>query len=347
MTVMTAFGAVYSEDDSAAQTKGAGSALPDISLVVNALAGYAYTPGTFTNFQSNASIDIDEAELNIESSIFPGVKARAVLSYSGDGGFEIEEAYANVLSIWDFFGLKVGRARLGFGKINPVHPHAWAFADTPDALQNFIGELKGDGADLSMIFPLPFFVQLDLTGCHFLGSDNTGCNVYGFGGIGRLWTSTSLGDFGEVELGLSMLSGSGSESTNNVSDSLVLGGADLTLRIWPSPQQRLIWQSELICYNRTVDTNAMYNRLGYYSYLGWSLDKSWTVGARYDCSQTNAMGTSVEDTEFRQSLTGILTCNLNEMTVLRFQYRYCFTDNSQDATLQFIFGMGPHTHPLN
>jgi len=82
-----------------------------------------------------------ELELNVGGYLNPYARADAVVGWHGEHSAEIEELYATVerglpLSA----GLRVGKYLLEFGRLNPVHPHAYSFIKRPLPHEAFFGE---------------------------------------------------------------------------------------------------------------------------------------------------------------------------------------------------------------
>src|SRR5881392_914209 len=75
---------------------------------------------------------------------------------------EVEEAFMQTTSLPYNLQLKAGQFFAAFGRINPVHPHAWEFVDTPLVNGLFLGPdgLRGVGAQTSWTLPLPWYSQL-------------------------------------------------------------------------------------------------------------------------------------------------------------------------------------------
>src|SRR5436190_21717825 len=70
---------------------------------------------------------------------------------------EVEEAFMQTTSLPYNLQLKAGQFFAAFGRLNPVHPHAWEFVDTPLVNGLFLGPdgLRGVGAQTSWTLPLP------------------------------------------------------------------------------------------------------------------------------------------------------------------------------------------------
>src|SRR6266576_1787959 len=87
---------------------------------------------------------------------------------------EVEEAFMQTTSLPFNLQLKAGQFFAAFGRLNPVHPHAWEFVDTPLVNGLFLGPdgLRGVGAQTSWTLPLPWYSQLIFASQN--GSGSTG-----------------------------------------------------------------------------------------------------------------------------------------------------------------------------
>jgi hypothetical protein len=75
---------------------------------------------------------------------------------------EVEEAFLQTTSLPFNLQLKAGQFFAAFGRINPTHPHTWDFADAPIVHALLLGGdgLRGVGAQMSWIVPVPWYSQL-------------------------------------------------------------------------------------------------------------------------------------------------------------------------------------------
>src|SRR6266542_3249599 len=75
---------------------------------------------------------------------------------------EVEEAFMQTTSLPFNLQLKAGQFFAAFGRLNPVHPHAWEFVDTPLVNGLFLGPdgLRGVGAQTFWTLSLPWYSQL-------------------------------------------------------------------------------------------------------------------------------------------------------------------------------------------
>jgi len=98
----------------------------------------------------------------------PYFKAQANLLFQidsdGESNFELEEAYLTTVSLPANLQVKAGQFFTEFGRLNPSHPHTWAFVDQPLVNGRFFGAdgLRNPGARASWLAPTPFYSELFL-----------------------------------------------------------------------------------------------------------------------------------------------------------------------------------------
>lgn len=237
--------------------------LPDISLISN-------LNGHLSNDNRDSDRDrlrLDEAELAIQSFVYPGIRADAFIVFT-EGEAALEEGFLTVQNV----GLRgvplsatVGRRKVPFGRVNQLHPHSWLYVVQPYALSNLVaGEsLTGDGAYLSYLLPTPFFAQLDAGfwsggGGHGHGEEEdhedeeegeSSAEIISSPGAGfedrfltlRLWTGFPILG-GELEIGgslargkgESLLGGDAEEGPNGAALAQVSRGRQVALAARPS-----------------------------------------------------------------------------------------------------------------
>lgn len=338
------------ETEPEASTPAAGRALqlPDISLVGNVI-------GLGTDNDKNPDqnqFTLKELEVAFQGWVYPNIRADVILAAESEEDFAVglEEGYATITSIGSTrFGSKLGKLRAPIGKWNQYHPHQLPYADTPAVASAFLTDhgVIVQGAELNYLFPGDNFVNLEFgqwrptMHAHEHEDEHEGEDLdhlapvmlEGTTRIARLWTSRALGDLSEVELGASL--------ADSPDDQIY--GVDLTYKHWPSAFKRLYLLGELL-FDRGKLNGDSDTKYGYYLLGAYQPDKYWEYGARYDW------------TEFPFPLNGresagtvFLTRRLNETTFARLQYKR--SDNTDfgivnDVYLQFVFGLGPHAHPL-
>ncbi|MFQ5515378.1 MAG: hypothetical protein ACE5FG_13220 [Myxococcota bacterium] len=117
---------------------------------------------------SQRGFTLQQAELSLMGAVDPYLDGEAHLIYfldtDGESRFEIEEAFATTRVLPAGLQLEFGQFFTEFGRMNPVHPHAWSWIDQPVVLSRFFGRdgLRQVGARLGWLLPLPFFSELHL-----------------------------------------------------------------------------------------------------------------------------------------------------------------------------------------
>lgn len=338
---------------------------PDIAVIGNHIGRFISTKGD----PDRNRFQLGEIEIALQQPVYPGITFHAQLAgdYSESFSIAAEEAYVDVATLFGTpLSATFGKKRLDFGKVNPIHPHARQYVDQPAPLDLLVNPdaLSGNGATLKYL--LPFKNVFAAAQIGFYKSDAsadtaevptaTGTAIYpaGFGvnsdlTAGRLWLSKALGKSGEFELGASHAFGRGDNG-----DDLSLTGADLTIRSFPGTFSRLQLQSEAF-WNRRKDRSftfdgAGHTRFGHYTLLSWRPDQFHEYGLRYDNSQYPWPLPGRDE-----SLSLIWSNRLTESTIVRLQYKYGnrsgllglpSTNGYNEFYLQFIWGAGSHTHPL-
>src|SRR5205814_925404 len=117
--------------------------------------------------------------------------------------------------------LRAGRYFANFGRLPKFHDHELPFVERTPSLDTFFdGEAKADGAEVTYLLPLPFFLQASLGASNGIGANNTRLeedqtvNPGGTGNTvgrtgkaftynGRLFTYIALGDSNGLDLGVS------------------------------------------------------------------------------------------------------------------------------------------------
>lgn len=327
--------------------QNAATALPDISFIGETGINAAIDADN----NRDASFTFDGFEINAMSYMHPDVRADFVVgAHNHDGSieFEVEEAYATFSNLPFSSGVKAGRKLLEFGRINHIHPHEWLFLNSPIVYSNFLGEhsLNGDGAAIDVLLPLPFFLNVQAglwrvpTHEHAEGEEHDHAfspagEVYNL----RLWLSFETGEKSEMEIGLSGLKGHGSHYMEHI-DRIQMAGVDLTYKIWLSAYSRLMFMAETIYLERQVPP-GLFGRWGMYAYLGYRIDKMWETGLKYDWSETAG-----PETEKISAISLLGALYMTESLKIRAEYSYSPESSAHTAMLKVIFGIGPHTHPL-
>ena len=350
------------ESVSSAAPSGGGNALllPDISFIGTAVSHLS----TDKRDQDRSRIFLDSAEIGIQSYVYPGVKADAFLTASRpDHSLAVEEAYVTALNLGKGLSAQVGKRKAAFGRTNQLHPHSWLYITPPSVLRNLVAEesLTGQGATLSYLLPTKggLFAQVDAglwnspEEATIQPVDTTDIHV----GPGaafqdrfktlRLWAGHNVGANGELELGASGAYGNGqpySLSSEYVDHPrTTLAGADLSYRHYGKGTARTLLRGEYVWRRSRSDINTD-TAHGLYVLADQRVNPYREYGLRYDWSQFPFAPGLHE-----ASVSGILTNQLTERTYLRLQLIHGNRpgeSNYNEAWLQWVWGLGPHTHNL-
>jgi len=320
-------------------------------------------------------LDPGEVETVFEAYLNPYASGTFILTL-GEEGMELEEGYFQLLRGLPLgLALKGGQYRVGFGKLNPVHPHAYPFADRFRVLANYLpGEesLDETGASLSGRIPMPgefslvaaadwlqgdtFRVEREPTGASNdpFYSDGDLTDEPRAAVVGRLAGFTQIGERSGLEMGVS-----GTQGTNNVAAgarTMVLG-ADVKAKLWNSATSYLLLQAELL--QQKLDdagwdsTSATYTKdrvtsTGGYVYADYNFRTRYNLGASFERYQQ-----PIPDGPWDQAFKVYAGFSLmEETTAFRIDWDH-FDPGSPDGstespgavntvTLRVIFSMGPH-----
>ena len=233
-----------------------------------------------------------QLEAHIESRVDPYFDFQANLVFSLFG-VELEEAYAQTLALSGGFKIKVGQFLLPFGRINPTHPHTWAFLDQALIIGKFMGGEggRGLGLEVSWLAPLPWYLNLILATTlpageccsrSFIGEHKEPVNgMEDFLYLGRAEQFWELNDNWSLLLGLSYLFGENKTGLNNHS---ALTSADLLLRYRPlhsTDQQSLSVQAEWTHRTRQLPERVLKDHGGYVHTI-LQCNPHWSMGARLE-----------------------------------------------------------------
>jgi hypothetical protein len=299
---------------------------PDISAIIDATGGIEDRTPAFlagddpmlrsTPTAAGAGFTVQELELAFSAIVDPYLKAEVYLTIPNMRAIEIEEAFATTLSLPFSLQIKAGSFRSAFGRQNGQHLHVQDFTRRPLINAAFLGfdGLRGPGAQVSWLTPLPFFLTLTAEALS-IGPPGPDLPVATFGGgrgthvaaAGEAKAFFPIGDEWAVSAGLSSAF-SFSPNSRLVQDfpppgasafvdrrSVLLGG-DLYVK-WRPPNvsgsyQSLAWQTEVI-FRHLGEGNATFPGAGpatapgewdggLYSQVVYQFARRWFLGLRGD-----------------------------------------------------------------
>lgn len=322
---------------------------PAIGLVIDATAEHRAKTGGQFNFRA--------AEMGLAASVDPFARAYTFITGSRSG-IDVEEAAAITTSLpWNLTA-KGGRFFADFGRYPKVHDHELPFVNRPLSIERPIGgESQADGAELSYLFPTPFFLRGTVGGYNKIGADNDRVDNEKsrawsrFSFLGRLNTYLDLADNHNVELG-SSLAYTPEVRVNHAKSFRALTGVDLTYRYQPLESlvyQGFTWGTEVLanseCIERTLGCVRRLS-LGGYSYGELKMNKTWSTGFLFDYAPRI-------DSPGKKTIgySPFLTWNVSEFNRLRFQFTHAddhARESKDDAGNQFFLQwttvIGAHTH---
>ncbi len=324
---------------------------PAIGMAIDATAEQRSKAGGTFNFRS--------AEIGISASIDPYARGYAIFNGSRDG-VEVEEAAMVTTSLPWNLQARAGRFFADFGRLAKLHPHEYAFVNTPLSLERIVGgESQADGVELSYLFTTPFFLRGTVGSYNKLGAenerlDNNKSRAWSrFTYLGRLNSYFDLTDNHSIEAGTSLAY---TPSIRIAGDprggSRSLSGFDLTYRYQPldsTLHQGVTVGAELFGNSERVERESGYRRMfapGGYAYAEMKLNREWSAGFLYDNAPSLA-----SPGKKTQSYSPFLTWNLSEFNRLRFQYTYgndnvneSKADGGNQFFLQWTTTLGAHSH---
>jgi hypothetical protein len=321
---------------------------PDISAIGQVIG--KYTDDTASAFPKKPTLELGEVEIMLDAALNPYLTGAFVLSL-GTKSIEIEEAYASVIRGLPLnLGLKAGKYRLGFGRLNPMHPHAYPFISTPRVMDPGIAKLlPGDesfndvAVQASTLIPVAgsyaISISADLLQGDSFHPDTVTAN---FGGLARLVNSFVVADVAPSEIGFSLTQGTNDPRQGTKT---LVAGADVKTKLTLSPIVNAIVQGEVL-YKNTGHKDSLgvfttESRMGFYAFADFRFQAHYNAGILYEQYQSplNAAQTDRGIKPF----VGFAV--LEESTIVRLAYEYFMppaAKASNTVELQFLYSMGPH-----
>lgn len=340
--------------------------IPDISLLGNLLWTSEKKEG---KSDRSVNFSVEELEIAIQGYLYPSVKGDVFLALHKENGetiLEIEEAYISFYDIFSTFvpslkgsiglGGFVGKKLLAVGKINTIHAGHGYWVERPHVLQHFFGEehgLSGEGGGLTYLLPLPIFSQIEVGYWNASGSSHAHAHESEdiadeeseeHGGLfykgrlfnARLWNSFSLSEDKEFEFGFSYVLGNASASLSDDRTRMLGGDFLYTHDISHNSVFKVgsEWYSALYSdkpgESRSYQKGAIFN-------MEFLLNNRYQLGAQF-----SFLGKHGDEGASTTRYSLIFGKQLTDTSKLRLQYN---VDTSK-ILLQFVFGMGPHSHVL-
>jgi hypothetical protein len=314
---------------------------PDTSVIGNFLGKVGQpNPYEFGPDDIRRPMNLDEAEVAFEAFIDPYAKGKFFFSLTKEG-IDVEEGYAQFVTLPFDLTAKAGKFKALFGKDNTWHAHVRPWVDQPLVIHNFFGDegFNDDGISVSKSISNPWNTYIEATGEVFEGGVE---NVFERRGLNDLVYNAHLKGFRDisennnVEVGTSYARGTLNDVHNQ------FAGIDVTYR-WKPPQRGLynsfIGRIEAI-QNRRGDADRTLR--GFYASADYQLTRRLFTGVRIDSADRFADGLTPHD----RGLSATLTFWPSEFSQLRGQLRRMrYGDAGKSVTellLQLQFSIGAH-----
>jgi hypothetical protein len=352
----------------------AGVVNPDISVVGQPFARWSDEAGPA---RKRVVLDVGETEFVFDAYLNPYARGTFTVAL-GEEGIDLEEGFFSMTRGLPLnLGVKGGKYRLGFGKLNPVHPHAYPFAERFRVLSYLPGDesFNETAVQASELVTIGEATALTVSADWLQGStfrilrepsgapndplladaDNGDQQQEPRpGGLGRLSLFTPLGDRSGLELGVSATSG-----VSNVAAATrtTVIGADAKAKLWNGPQSYVVIQAEVLRLDRedaawdeaaAAYTTSRVKPTGGYVYADYNWNTRYNVGASYERFQQPTPD-KTSDQAFGV-FAGLAL--MEETTAFRIDWNYfkpgtppgvaLEPEAVNTITLRVIFSMGPH-----
>jgi len=349
---------------------------PDVSAI-----------GDFRAFGHNDEGRADEAEqfnladpqfeLMIGGYLNPYARADAVIAWHDGHDAAIEEVYATVLRGLPLgTNLRAGKYLLEFGRLNPVHPHAFSFLQRPLPHEALLGEEGLSDMAVRASFLLPTgsaYTELMLgvlKGDALEGhsheheheeeaeeeeAEETIDERRDPGFFGRLGTSLAVSEHAELALGASVVNAvyelHRHEATDPVEQMRAwLVGGDVKYKYRPSRNSAFQIETELLMRRNEQHEGDALTSYGGYGYLDYRFRQKYNLGGIFEYLRQKEMHEHEEEHHVHQADTwrvGLFTgfAPIEETSLVRLAGHWTkpeAQDGFWELTLQLVVSLGPH-----
>jgi ABC-type Mn2+/Zn2+ transport system permease subunit len=328
----------------------------------------------------NRGFTVQNLEMTLSGAIDPYLRGDASLVFQideeGESFVEVEEAYLTTQALPAGLQLKAGTFFSPFGRLNPQHPHQWDFADQPVVSGRLLGGdgLRGPGAQLAWLTPLPFYAEAILgvqnshgetafsfrnaPGEEFAGrllEERDVRNPSDLLWLGRLVTAFDLTPSFTLMPGASYALGpnaTGPDAETSIAGVDVYGHWRPLANDhgWPFVRVQGEWMerrydaaAQLLEDGTPLPAERLVDRGAYLQAL-WGFQRRWVTGLRYDWFDGGDTSDPLRDP--RERWAANLTFYPSEFSKFRLQYNYDsprFLDRDiSSVLLQFEFLYGAH-----
>jgi len=302
-----------------------------------------------------------QLELNISGYLNPYARADAVVAWHEGHNAEIEELYATILRGLPLnSNLHVGKYLLEFGRLNPVHPHAYSFIKRPLPHESFFGAEGLADMAVQVGFLLPtgdayteFMAGLlkgDILAGHEHEHHEEGADEHerNIGFFGRLTSSFAATESAELAVGASLANAEHDEQLR----SWLIGG-DIKYKHKPSRYTALQIEAELIMRisEQSENENSL-KSFGSYGYIDYRFKQKYNIGGIFEWTRIKEAEhhEGEEEHEIHEHdvwRAGLFTgfAPIEETSLVRLVGHWTKPEGSVgfwEVVLQLVISLGPH-----
>jgi hypothetical protein len=322
---------------------------------------------------------LQQAEVSLVGAVDSYLTGEAHVVYfldpEGESQFEVEEAFLTTQALPYGLQLEAGHFFTEFGRINPLHPHAWHWQDQPVILSRLFGGdgMRAPGVRVGWLTPLPWFSELHVgaqnangeTMRSFLASED----LFDEDPVaGRSFVDQDVRDPGDlvylvrwlnswdpcddvaVALGASALFGPNATGPDGYTR---VWGADFVAKWRPAGQRRgwpfVVFESEWMqrAYHADDDAalalpSATLDDFGGYAQALWGFMPRWAAGLRYEYAggRGASVGGTSEDflRDDRTRISPLLAFYPSEFSRLRLQWNFDHADHLSSSAQALWLG---------
>jgi len=342
-TLTSSLEAIKSSQKPAATAENTGN--PSISVV-----------GTFAGSSMHASdgthqdnfLPLSEGEFVFGADVDAHTRLD-ITATAADGSMAVEEGYITAY-LPQGIRMRVGRKFIPIGRANGVHPHALAYADTPNGLVHLFGteKLVGEGIFMDMPLYIGDSAHSVLLGgfqsINEVALDPLGHNHFGF--MAR-WTGMwDTSDNTTLELGSTYIQAKNGISGNS---NTAISGAHFALK--NSQFDHSGWSLQGEWNHSRIQGSVGDTQLdGAYALGEYDFNRNWALFSRYDLSRTRGgLGN-----EYAYSAGAVW--KLSEFQSITMQYKHTqhalaqtaanlgvgVGQNVNEALFRWVVAIGPH-----
>ncbi|MCP4569661.1 MAG: hypothetical protein GY841_18945 [FCB group bacterium] len=348
---------------------------PDLS-VIGDIRVFSHDNGSLPAEAEKLIVADPQMEIVISGYLNPYARAEAVIGWHGEDQAEIEEIYGTILRGLPLgMNLRAGKYLLEYGRLNPVHEHAWSFIKRPLPHEHFFGEHGLADMAIRASFLLPTgnaYTELmggllkgDALIGHSHDHDDTDHDHeeetperIDLGGFSRLTTSLAVSENSELAMGISMinsvysLEGHEDHDDHAEPEQLRAGiyGVDLKFKNKPSRYTSLQVEGEALMRIAERHEGDDLKSYGGYLYADYRFRQKYNLGGIFEFTSLEEEHDhdgelEIHDSDIWRAGLFVGLAPVEETSLVRLTGHWTESDEDDgfwELALQFVFSLGPH-----